>query len=163
MDPTLIAHASLNINGGGGSQFITNVHLETYEDEESFHSSTYPTYRDLLFKGASTFLLKTRADSAKTLTFVSAGFDASEHEYSSMSRHGARVPTSFFRRFASDVSAFADERSAGRLISVLEGGYSQRALSTGVGSFSESGGTTAGQCTASRYIITDFFTVQYAV
>jgi histone deacetylase HOS3 len=54
-----------------------------------------------------------------------------------MSRHGARVPTTFFQRFGRDVIAFADEAAGGKLIAVLEGGYSQRALSSGAGSLSE--------------------------
>ena len=49
-----------------------------------------------------------------------------------MSRHGRHVPTSFYRRFARDALTFADEHAKGRLISVLEGGYSDRALTSGV-------------------------------
>lgn len=61
----------------------------------------------------------------------SCGFDASEHEYPSMSRHGRHVPTSFYKRFAQDTIKFAERFSGGRLISVLEGGYSDRALTSG--------------------------------
>ena len=61
----------------------------------------------------------------------SCGFDASEHEYESMSRHGRKVPTSFYHRFALVARRFADKYSQGRLISVLEGGYSDRALTSG--------------------------------
>lgn len=61
----------------------------------------------------------------------SCGFDASEHEYPSMSRHGRHVPTSFYRRFANATRRFADQYAGGRLISVLEGGYSDRALTSG--------------------------------
>jgi acetoin utilization deacetylase AcuC-like enzyme len=67
----------------------------------------------------------------------SAGFDASPHEYSSMSRHNRHVPTSFFNRFAKDVSAFADDYAAGKVVSVLEGGYSDRGLVSGVGAWVE--------------------------
>ena len=48
-----------------------------------------------------------------------------------MSRHNHKVPTSFFYRFARDVCAFADEHAQGRVVSVLEGGYSDRALTSG--------------------------------
>lgn len=48
-----------------------------------------------------------------------------------MSRHGRHVPTSFYRRFARDALAFAEEHAEGRLLSVLEGGYSDRALASG--------------------------------
>ena len=48
-----------------------------------------------------------------------------------MSRHGRKVPTHFFRWFAEDSCRFADTWASGRLISVLEGGYSDRALASG--------------------------------
>lgn len=48
-----------------------------------------------------------------------------------MSRHNRRVPTSFFHRFARDVCALAGSRAEGKLVSVLEGGYSDRALTSG--------------------------------
>lgn len=61
----------------------------------------------------------------------SCGFDACEHEYPSMSRHNRKVPTSFYHRFTTDTCAFADTYARGRVVSVLEGGYSDRALSSG--------------------------------
>ena len=57
--------------------------------------------------------------------------DACEHEYESMSRHNRKVPTSFYHRFARDTCALADQYAQGRVISVLEGGYSDRALTSG--------------------------------
>ena len=48
-----------------------------------------------------------------------------------MSRHQRKVPTSFYYRFAKDAKAFAQQYAKGRLISVLEGGYSDRALTSG--------------------------------
>ena len=48
-----------------------------------------------------------------------------------MSRHNRRVPTSFYYRFATDARNFANKYANGRLISVLEGGYSDRALISG--------------------------------
>ena len=48
-----------------------------------------------------------------------------------MSRHGRKVPVAFYHRFAQDAQKFADKVSRGRLISVLEGGYSDRALTSG--------------------------------
>lgn len=67
------------------------------------------------------------------LTFLpySCGFDASEHEYPSMSRHQRKVPTAFYHRFAKDARVFAEKYAKGKLISVLEGGYSDRALTSG--------------------------------
>ena len=48
-----------------------------------------------------------------------------------MSRHQRKVPVSFYHRFARDTGAFAERYAKGRLISVLEGGYSDRALTSG--------------------------------
>lgn len=42
------------------------------------------------------------------------------------------VPTAFYARFARDASAFADRVAEGRFVSVLEGGYSNRAIISGV-------------------------------
>lgn len=57
--------------------------------------------------------------------------DACEHEYESMSRHGRKVPASFYHQFTRDACAFSDQFAGGRIISVLEGGYSDRALISG--------------------------------
>lgn len=48
-----------------------------------------------------------------------------------MQRHGCKVPTGFFRRITKDVRVLADKYTKGRIISVLEGGYSDRALISG--------------------------------
>ena len=48
-----------------------------------------------------------------------------------MSRQQRKVPTSFYHRFAQDARSFAQQHAKGRLISVLEGGYSDRALTSG--------------------------------
>lgn len=136
-DPTLVANASVNISGGGGSQFISNIHLSAYSSTSDFHDTLYPAYRDQLFASAKAFLSKTKASPAETLILVSAGFDACEHEFPEMSRHGAKVPTGFFERFARDAVLLAKAVAEERLVAILEGGYSPRALYTGAGSFSE--------------------------
>ena len=61
----------------------------------------------------------------------SCGMDACEHEYPSMQRHGRKVPTSLYYRFTMDACKLAKKYAQGRLISVLEGGYSDRALISG--------------------------------
>lgn len=66
-----------------------------------------------------------------TLERLSTGFDASEHETPSMSRHNRKVPTSFFYHFTRDVCAFSNKWANGRIVSVLEGGYSDKALLSG--------------------------------
>ena len=48
-----------------------------------------------------------------------------------MSRHSVNVPTSFYTRIARDIKSFADQFARGKLIAVLEGGYSDKALETG--------------------------------
>ena len=48
-----------------------------------------------------------------------------------MSRHGRKVPTTFYHRFTRDAREYASKYAKGRLISVLEGGYSDRALISG--------------------------------
>ncbi|GAA5866398.1 hypothetical protein JCM1840_001303 [Sporobolomyces johnsonii] len=135
-DPALVAAASLALSGGHG-QFISNVHLEPYEGEEDFYERVYAGYRDGLLGRAEEFVRKTGAGTDETLVMVSAGFDASPYELPSMSRHAHHVPTSFYRRFLADVGAFAASHSAGKLLCVLEGGYSDRALASGAGGLME--------------------------
>ena len=57
--------------------------------------------------------------------------DACEHEYESMSRHGRKVPVGFYHQFIRDACALSNKYARGRIISVLEGGYSDRALISG--------------------------------
>ncbi|GAA5844995.1 hypothetical protein JCM11251_003175 [Rhodosporidiobolus azoricus] len=138
-DPSLVQAASLSLSGGHG-QWISNVHLESYVDEEEFHRVIHPKYREGLLGRAEEFCRKTggsdgETQGEKTLVIVSAGFDASHHEYPSMSRHARHVPTSFYRRFARDVVAFANGFCGGKVLSVLEGGYSDRALASAAAAF----------------------------
>jgi histone deacetylase HOS3 len=150
-DPELVRDASVSLPHGAHGQWIENVHLETYESEREFwigrdaeDEGVYErTFRRLL-KAAEGFVQRTHStitpicekaqaveDEDDVIIFVSCGFDASEHEYPSMSRHGRHVPASFYYRFAKDVRALADKHARGRVVSVLEGGYSDRALIAG--------------------------------
>lgn len=154
-DPGLVAAASTNLAGGHG-QWISNVHLEPWRDEQHFHDELYPIYRDGLLGRAEEFCRKVEEDEGaaggKTLVIVSAGtsrfvtavisliarfagFDASEHESVGMSRHLRNVPTSFYRRFARDAVDFAASFARGKVLAVLEGGYSDRALASSTASF----------------------------
>lgn len=45
-----------------------------------------------------------------------------------MSRHNRNVPTAFYTKFAQDAAVFAEQYARGRIVSVLEGGYSDAAL-----------------------------------
>lgn len=152
--PGLVQAASASIHGPHG-QHIENIHLQTYESDDEFWTELYAKkYRRLLSK-AGIFFDQTGGPGDDALVFIryrsisipaftqfcflifefcftlSCGFDACEHEYESMQRHQRRVPASFYHRFTKDATALADQYARGRLISVLEGGYSDRALMSG--------------------------------
>ncbi|CCL99724.1 uncharacterized protein FIBRA_01746 [Fibroporia radiculosa] len=128
--PELVQAASVSIHGPHG-QYIENVHLTPYNSENQFWTELYAgPYSSLLGK-AGEFLETTGGPGDDVLVFISCGFDANEHEYPSMSRHHRHVPTTFYYRFAQDTRKFADSFAHGRVISVLEGGYSDRALTSG--------------------------------
>jgi histone deacetylase HOS3 len=126
---------------------IWNVHLQPYKDEEDFYTLYREKYSVLLQK-ANEFLTNSRKEHEelynrsrssqqvippfKALVVISAGFDASEYEVQTMQRHGVNVPTSFYARFTSDVVKLANKESNGVILSLLEGGYSDGALSSGV-------------------------------
>ncbi|BGP12507.1 hypothetical protein JCM10213_006927 [Rhodosporidiobolus nylandii] len=138
-NPALVAAASLSLAGAHG-QHISNVHLEPYESEEDFHARLYPRYREALLGRAEEFVRMTGKEGAstaeeeeRTLVVISAGFDASPHEHPFMSRHSRSIPTSFYRRFALDCLSFASSVAGGKLLAVLEGGYSDLALASGAG------------------------------
>ncbi|ORX41060.1 histone deacetylase domain-domain-containing protein [Kockovaella imperatae] len=126
-DLDLIKDASLSLAAHG--QYIENIHLQPYTTEADFYERIYPKYLALLDK-AKTFMQETGADSERTLILISAGFDACEHEHQLMQRHDRRVPTSFFSRYTRDIVKFANQYTQGKIVSVLEGGYSDRALTS---------------------------------
>ncbi|KAF8527331.1 histone deacetylase domain-containing protein [Gautieria morchelliformis] len=126
----IIQAASVSIHGPHG-QHIENVHLVPYQSEADFWDRLYSgSYRRLLDK-AEGFLQDHDENSGEVMVFISAGFDASEHETASMSRHARKLPTGFFKKFTRDVRTLADKYAKGRIVSVLEGGYSDRALCSG--------------------------------
>lgn len=135
---------------------VWNVHLEKYTDEAGF-MKLYGSKYSVLFDKATEYLTnckdehyaKQKAASPKNrarkmdlpkaelvpfkpLILISAGFDASENENVNMRRHGVHVPTSFYQRFTADAVNLAKKFSNNKVISFLEGGYSDGALSTGV-------------------------------
>ncbi|GMK54605.1 hypothetical protein CspeluHIS016_0111910 [Cutaneotrichosporon spelunceum] len=126
-DLDLIRDASVSLAAHG--QYIENIHLQPYVDEADFYKRIYPLYLALLDK-ARVFMRETDADPARTVLFISAGFDACEHEHQGMQRHDRRVPASFYARYTRDIAAFADKYMGGKVISVLEGGYGDRALTS---------------------------------
>ncbi len=107
----------------------TTVHLQNYQDEAEF-GRLYDERYSILHEKARTFFQRTDSTPEKSLIFVSAGFDACVYEYPSMQRHGKYVPPSFYHRFAQDTVRLAEQHAAGKVISLLEGGYSDRALTS---------------------------------
>ncbi|OBW64580.1 MAG: Uncharacterized protein AUREO_053550 [Aureobasidium pullulans] len=140
-DKEKVTNASLCIDNIH-NQSIWNVHLEAWRTMDEFWALYEGKYLTLLEK-ARTFLkrhtqmIKDSPKQAppKAAIFISAGFDASQWEGAGMQRHAVNVPTEFYARFAKDVVKLAQEEGTGvngRVISVLEGGYSDRALCSGV-------------------------------
>ncbi|KAJ4482154.1 Arginase/deacetylase [Lentinula aciculospora] len=127
--PSIVQAASTSISGAHG-QWIENVHLQNYQ-EGGFWNLYQQDYKQIIRK-AEEFIQSTAAEYNKdVLVFISCGLDASEHEYASMSRHGRKVPTNFYAQFTKDACAFAEKYAKGRVVSVLEGGYSDLALASG--------------------------------
>lgn len=106
------------------------MHLDTHRDDAEF-ARLYETKYIQLLEQARRFIRETRALAPRTLVMISCGFDACTYEYPGMQRHGKHVPPQFYAWFAKDVAAFAEEFAEGKLVSVLEGGYSDRALTSG--------------------------------
>jgi histone deacetylase HOS3 len=139
-DDEKVQAASLCIENAHG-QSIWNVHLQPWKTEGEFWQLYESRYKVLLDK-ARVFLRhhtsRLHAEGKiqpKAAIFISAGFDASEWEGSGMQRHKVNVPTEFYARFTRDMVQLAQEEGTGcdgRVISVLEGGYSDRALCSGV-------------------------------
>lgn len=138
-DEEKVKNASLCIDNAHGQQ-VWNVHLEPWRTDAEFWKLYEDKYKVLLEKArnylkAHTDRLRMSNQTSKAAIFLSAGFDASEWEGAGMQRHSVNVPTSFYARIAQDVTKIAEEEGTsvqGRLISVLEGGYSDRALTSGV-------------------------------
>ncbi|KAL9577008.1 MAG: hypothetical protein Q9212_006655, partial [Teloschistes hypoglaucus] len=153
-DDDKVRNASLCLENAHG-QTIWNVHLQPWKTEREFWDLYQDRYAAILAKARSFLRFHTdRLRQAplhprpRAAIFLSAGFDASEWESPGMQRHQVNVPTDFYARFTRDVVAIADEEGLGvdgRVISVLEGGYSDRALMSGV--LSHLSGLTATEST----------------
>ena len=136
-----VRNASVCIDKAHG-QSIWNVHLDSWKTESEFWELYATKYAILLDKARAFLQLHTErlagtpnGPAPKAAIFISAGFDASEWEGAGMQRHKVNVPTDFYAKFTADVARMADEEGLGadgRVISVLEGGYSDRALMSGV-------------------------------
>lgn len=140
-DEEKVQNASLCLENAHG-QTVWNIHLQPWKTEAQFWELYEDRYITLLSKARAFLHSHTeRLRSApnhprpKAAIFLSAGFDASEWESAGMQRHQVNVPTDFYARFTRDVVRLAEEKGLGvdgRVISILEGGYSDRALLSGV-------------------------------
>ncbi|KAM0718584.1 hypothetical protein Q7P37_005654 [Cladosporium fusiforme] len=139
-DDEKVQAASLCIENAHG-QSIWNVHLQPWKTEDEFWQLYESRYKVLLEKARAfltTHTSRLRMEGKtqpKAAIFISAGFDASEWEGAGMQRHKVNVPTEFYARFTRDMVKLAQEDDTGcdgRVVSVLEGGYSDRALCSGV-------------------------------
>ena len=139
-DDEKVQAASLCVDRAHG-QSVWNVHLQEWKTETEFWQLYESRYSVLIDKARGflrhhTSRLKAEGKlRPRAAVFISAGFDASEWEGAGMQRHKVNVPTEFYSRFTSDVVQLALEENSGcdgRVISVLEGGYSDRALCSGV-------------------------------
>ncbi|CEJ90033.1 hypothetical protein VHEMI05843 [[Torrubiella] hemipterigena] len=149
-DEEKVKNASLCIDNAHG-QSIWNVHLQPWKTEKEFWEIYETKYSIILEKTRAYLKLqaqRVRDDHQvpKAVIFFSAGFDASEWESAGMQRHQVNVPTEFYARLTQDIVKIASEEGLGtdgRVISVLEGGYSDRALFSGT--FSHLSGLVADQ------------------
>ncbi|KAL8853149.1 MAG: hypothetical protein Q9221_002031 [Calogaya cf. arnoldii] len=156
-DEDKVRNASLCLENAHG-QTVWNVHLQPWKTEDEFWELYRDRYTAILSKTRSFLRHHTERirqaplhPRPRAAIFVSAGFDASEWESPGMQRHQVNVPTDFYARFTRDVVALADQEGLGvegRVISVLEGGYSDRALMSGV--LSHVSGLTAVEAPNSR-------------
>ncbi|OJJ46380.1 hypothetical protein ASPZODRAFT_151941 [Penicilliopsis zonata CBS 506.65] len=140
-DADKVRNASVCVDKAHG-QSIWNIHLEPWKTPAEFWELYATKYSVLIDKARAFLRLHTErlantpnAPAPKAAIFLSAGFDASEWEGAGMQRHKVNVPTDFYAKFTADVVRMAEEEGLGadgRIISVLEGGYSNRALMSGV-------------------------------
>lgn len=138
-DDEKVMNASICIDNAHG-QNVWNVHLQPWKTDDEFWALYESKYTILLEKTRSYLItqaerLRAAGQNAKAAIFLSAGFDASEWEGAGMQRHKVNVPTEFYARLTRDVVRIAAEVGTaveGRIISVLEGGYSDRALCSGI-------------------------------
>ncbi|KAL2131124.1 hypothetical protein VTI74DRAFT_5535 [Chaetomium olivicolor] len=138
-DEEKVRNASICIDNAHG-QSVWNIHLQPWKTEADFWAMYESKYTVLLEKTRAylrgqTERLRAAGLNSRAAIFLSAGFDASQWEDPGMQRHNVNVPTDFYARFTRDVVRIAAEEGTsveGRIISVLEGGYSDRALCSGV-------------------------------
>lgn len=116
------------------NQFLNNAKKQ-YDKEYQEYISQLSKYNKYLLKPhlySAPVPKPTPPPVFKPLLVISAGFDALEYENSQMQRHNINVPTSFYATFTKDVVKLAKIHTDSKVLSFLEGGYSDGALSTGI-------------------------------
>ena len=116
---------------------IWNIHLSKWTTEEEFNVLYRTKYRTLFAKADEFFRsakleMNQQGRPFKGLVVISAGFDASEFEQTSMQRHSVNVHTSFYTTFTKDALKLAQMHCHGKVLSLMEGGYSDKAICSGV-------------------------------
>ncbi|EDO15518.1 hypothetical protein Kpol_479p6 [Vanderwaltozyma polyspora DSM 70294] len=116
---------------------IWNIHLSPWETEQDFDKLYQTKYRTLFAKADEFFRnAKEEMDALgkpfQGLVVISAGFDASEFEQTSMQRHSVNVPTHFYTMFTKDALKLSQIHCHGKVLSIMEGGYSDKAIASGV-------------------------------
>lgn len=116
---------------------IWNIHLSEWSTEEDFYKIYKSKYRTLFAKADDYFKtarmeMNRLGKPFKGLVVISAGFDASEYEQVTMQRHGVNVPTSFYTVFTKDALKLAQLHCQGKVLSLMEGGYADKAICSGV-------------------------------
>lgn len=116
---------------------IWNIHLQSWSTIDEFNKLYRSKYRTIFAKADEFFKIgklemEARGEPFKGLVVISAGFDASEFEQVSMQRHDVNVPTEFYTMFTKDALKLAQLHCQGKVISLLEGGYSDKAIASGV-------------------------------
>ncbi|KTW31827.1 uncharacterized protein T551_01088 [Pneumocystis jirovecii RU7] len=112
------------------NQAIWNIHIEKYDTIEEFEKIYNNSYIKLLTK-ADDFFKNSNALPEQCLLVISAGFDGSEFESEHMQRHGYHLPTLFYWKFSKDALSLSKKRCCSRIFSIMEGGYSDRAIASG--------------------------------
>ncbi|SMN22163.1 similar to Saccharomyces cerevisiae YPL116W HOS3 Trichostatin A-insensitive homodimeric histone deacetylase (HDAC) with specificity in vitro for histones H3, H4, H2A, and H2B [Maudiozyma saulgeensis] len=121
---------------------IWNIHLSNWSTDEEFQKLYRSKYRTLFAKAdeffkTAKFEMESNSNENenkpfKGLVIISAGFDASEFEQTSMQRHKVNVPTEFYTTFTKDALKLSQMHCKGKVLSIMEGGYSDQAICSGV-------------------------------
>lgn len=128
-DRDLVSAASLCLMEHG--QYVWNVHLEKFNNKPHFQKLLHEKYFAII-QQAEIFFTGYKPD--QCLLIISAGFDAHVKESPWMQRHGRNVPDSFYHEFTEEALKVAKKCCKGKVVSVLEGGYSDGALVHGTSS-----------------------------